>query len=250
VKILDRFEHSVERLMEGSVGRLFRSPIQPAEIGRKLERAMLAKQVVSVGRTLVPNDFVVAMHPADMVLFTDFVSALSRQMESWLTEVAAERRVSFVDRVRVQIVGDDRVPRRSIGVEAIIAERPDSDVTGHARVQRTEVYRAMHRTPEVRPARLALRSTRGTGHPILIRMPLTSVGRAPDNDIVLPDGDVSRHHARLEYDSGRLTVQDLRSTNGTWVNGQKIERRVIGPGDEMTFGASRVVVLPYGDDES
>jgi len=250
VNILDRFEHSVERLMEGSVGRLFRSPVQPAEIGRKLERAMMAKQVVSVGRTLVPNEFVVAMHPADMVLFVDFVSALSRQMESWLAEVAAERRVSFVDRVRVQIVGDERLPRRSIGVEAVIADRPELDRAAQDRVQRTEIYRVIRRTDGVRPARLSIRSKAGEDQPVFVRKPMTSVGRASDNDIVLPDADVSRHHARLEYDQRTLTVRDLGSTNGTRVNGQRVERRAVVPGDEMTFGTSRVVVLPYDGDDA
>src|SRR3954452_15166233 len=82
VNILDRFEQSFERLIEGSVGRLFRSPIQPAEIGRKLESAMTSNQVVSVDSPLVPNDYRVAMHPQDMVLFVDFVPALCRQMEA------------------------------------------------------------------------------------------------------------------------------------------------------------------------
>ena len=85
MNILDRFEQSFERLMEGSIGRLFRSPIQPAEIGRKLERAMMANQVVSVDATLVPNDYRVAMHPQDMVLFVDYVSTLCSQMGGWLT---------------------------------------------------------------------------------------------------------------------------------------------------------------------
>ncbi len=93
VNILDRFEQSFERLMEGSVGRLFRSPVQPAEIGRKLERAMVSNQVVSVDSTLVPNDYRVAMHPQDMVLFVDFVPALCRQMEAWLNDARRRSRV-------------------------------------------------------------------------------------------------------------------------------------------------------------
>ena len=110
MSVLDRFEQGVERLVEGSIGRLFRSPVQPAEIGRKLERAMVAGQVVSVDSTLVPNDFRVAMHPLDMVLFVDYVAALSRQMEQWLAEVATARDFTLIDRVRVQIAGDGSVP--------------------------------------------------------------------------------------------------------------------------------------------
>src|SRR4051794_29481330 len=125
VNLLDRFEQSFERLVEGSVGRLFRSPIQPAEIGRKLERAMVSNQVTSVDSTLVPNDYRVAMHPLDMVLFVDFVPALCRQMESWLQDAAEERGFTIIDRMRVQIIGEESVPRRAIQVTAAIADKPN-----------------------------------------------------------------------------------------------------------------------------
>ncbi len=125
MNVLDRFEQRVEWLIEGGIGRLLRSPLQPAEIGRKLERAMCAKQVVSVDAILVPNDFRVAMHPADMVLFVDYVAALCRQLEGWLAEVAHERGFTVVDRIRVQIVGSEAVPRRAIQVTAAIADRPE-----------------------------------------------------------------------------------------------------------------------------
>src|SRR5438270_11675895 len=54
---LDRFEQFFERIVEGTIMRFFRSPIQPAEIGRKLERAIEDGRVVSVGSTMVPNDY-------------------------------------------------------------------------------------------------------------------------------------------------------------------------------------------------
>ncbi len=50
----------------------------------------------------------------------------------------------------------------------------------------------------------------------------TTFGRAPDNDVVLSDARVSRHHARLVYQAGRYVLSDLNSHNGTWVGGQRI----------------------------
>ena len=49
-----------------------------------------------------------------------------------------------------------------------------------------------------------------------------TVGRVRGNDIVLPKGNVSKHHCRLFVRSGDILVEDLRSTNGTYVNGRKI----------------------------
>ena len=49
-----------------------------------------------------------------------------------------------------------------------------------------------------------------------------NVGRVQGNDLMLPKGNVSKHHARLLFRDGRFIVTDLKSTNGTYVNGRKI----------------------------
>ncbi len=248
MNILDRFEQSFERLMEGSIGRLFRSPIQPAEIGRKLERAMITNQVVSVDATLVPNDYRVAMHPLDMVLFTDYVSALCRQMEGWLAELANERGFTLVDRVRVNIAGDERVPRRAIQVTAAIADRPEIGRAEQDAIQRTEVYRVLREATGVPPVRLRFLGGIQRGQEVLIRKPVTTVGRAVDNDIVLESGDVSRHHARFEYAGHEMRVVDVGSTNGTRVNGKKVQSQAVRPGDEITFGTLTAQLLRFEPD--
>ena len=248
MKLLDRFEQGVERLVEGSIGRVFRSPIQPAEIGRKLERAMVDGQVVSVDGPLAPNEFRVAMHPEDMVLFVDYVGALCRQMEQWLAEVARARGFSLVDPVRVGIDGDASVPRRSIRVAAAIMDRSGLGREAQEEVQRTEVYRAIRATGGMPPLRLKLVDGPRRDQEVLIRKSSTTVGRALDNDVVLEAGDVSRHHARLEYGGGELRLVDLGSTNGSRVNGRRVSEDRVRPGDEIAFGTVRARVLPYEGD--
>lgn len=243
--VLDRFEQGFERLVEGSIGRLFRSPIQPAEIGRRLERAMTAQQIASVGAPLVPNDYRVAMNPADMVLFVDFVPALCRQMEGWLAEIAHERGYATIDRIRVGIVGEPAVPRRAIRVTAAIADRPDLGPVAQDEIQRTEVYRVIEATGGVAPLRLRFADGPRRGQEAIIRQPLTTVGRALDNDLVIDGGDVSRHHARLELAAGQLRVVDLGSTNGTRLNGRPITAAAARPGDDLTFGAITLRLLPF-----
>lgn len=248
VNILDRFEQSFERLVEGSVGRLFRSPIQPAEIGRRLERAMMSNQVISVNSTLVPNDYRVAMHPQDMVLFVDFVPALCRQMESWLHDAAEERGFSSIDRMRVQIIGDESVPRRAIQVTAAIADRPDIGRAEQEAIQRTEIFRVIRDTSGMTPVRLRFTSGQHAGNEFIIRKPVTTLGRALDNDIVLEAGDISRHHARLELVDDQLKIIDLDSTNGTRVNGRAIRSQAVRAGDEVAFGTMTAEILQFQQD--
>jgi pSer/pThr/pTyr-binding forkhead associated (FHA) protein len=248
VNLLDRFEQSFERLVEGSVGRLFRSPIQPAEIGRKLERAMVSNQVTSVDSTLVPNDYRVAMHPLDMVLFVDFVPALCRQMESWLQDAAEERGFTIIDRMRVQIIGEESVPRRAIQVTAAIADKPNIGRAEQEAVQRTEIFRVIRDTSGMTPVRLKFTTGVQNGMEFIIRKSVTTLGRALDNDIVLEAGDISRHHARLEYGDEQFRVVDLNSTNGTRVNGKTVRSQSVRAGDEVAFGTLTADVLPCQDD--
>src|SRR5215218_9079620 len=64
----------------------------------------------------------------------------------------------------------------------------------------------------------------------------TTVGR-DDCDVVLTDPEVSRRHAVLVASSDGLAIEDLGSTNGTWVNGERIARpEPIRAGDEVRFG--------------
>ncbi|HNT77231.1 MAG TPA: FHA domain-containing protein [Anaerolineae bacterium] len=59
-----------------------------------------------------------------------------------------------------------------------------------------------------------------------------TLGRTPDNRIVIDELSVSRHHARLQPTLGSFALEDLGSTNGTWVNGEQLARPcVLAPGD-------------------
>jgi pSer/pThr/pTyr-binding forkhead associated (FHA) protein len=69
-----------------------------------------------------------------------------------------------------------------------------------------------------------------------------TVGRGLDNDIVLDDASVSRHHAELTREGGRLQVRDLGSRNGTWVNAARVTVSGLGAGDELAFGAVQLEV--------
>src|SRR5688572_12970264 len=66
---------------------------------------------------------------------------------------------------------------------------------------------------------------------------LKTMGRAPRADFVVDVALVSRLHCRLHLDErDHLEVEDLGSTNGTWVNGRKIKRAPLGAGDKIKIG--------------
>lgn len=65
---------------------------------------------------------------------------------------------------------------------------------------------------------------------------VVTVGRMPDNILVVEDGSVSSHHAQLKLEGGDYHLKDLNSTNGTSVNGQTITEHQLQDGDHIRFG--------------
>lgn len=71
---------------------------------------------------------------------------------------------------------------------------------------------------------------------------IKTVGRATRADFVIDAALVSRLHCRLEADDERLSVVDLESTNGTWVNGKRVERARLAEGDRLRVGRIELTV--------
>jgi pSer/pThr/pTyr-binding forkhead associated (FHA) protein len=69
-----------------------------------------------------------------------------------------------------------------------------------------------------------------------------SIGRSPDNGIVIDNPAVSHYHARVFNEEGRLMLEDFGSLNGTFVNGQRVKMVTLKPGDSVTIGKHTIVV--------
>ena len=84
--------------------------------------------------------------------------------------------------------------------------------------------------------------------PLVLRLPINTVktlGRTARADFIVDAALVSRIHCRLTADaSDQLVVEDLGSTNGTSVNGSRVERAVLRTGDRLTVGRVEFTVTP------
>jgi pSer/pThr/pTyr-binding forkhead associated (FHA) protein len=77
--------------------------------------------------------------------------------------------------------------------------------------------------------------------PVDLREGTITVGRGTENDVVLDDPKVSRRHARIRCVGGTCHVQDLDSSNGTFINGERIAEGTLTPGSEVRFGGTTLV---------
>jgi pSer/pThr/pTyr-binding forkhead associated (FHA) protein len=74
-----------------------------------------------------------------------------------------------------------------------------------------------------------------------------SIGRSPDNALVIDNPAVSHYHARVFKEEGRTMLEDFGSLNGTFVNGQRVKMVTLNPGDSVAIGKHTIVVSDARD---
>jgi diguanylate cyclase (GGDEF)-like protein len=105
------------------------------------------------------------------------------------------------------------------------------------RFSQTLSSRAQDRIPDERASCLVrLYPAAGIGEFVELNGERLMIGRDAGSDLELADDSVSRNHAVLESVRGEFVVTDLGSTNGTYVNDQRIDARQLSPGDRLRFG--------------
>ncbi len=213
---LQQLEERLERLVEGTLAKPFRSNLQPIEIGRRLTREMDLHRRVGVHGLIAPNAFTVTLAPADVERFTNFIDALSRELADAAREHARAEGYEFVGPVDVQIYEGTRLRAGRFTITCEVVEGPEEHV-------RAELV-----LPE--------------GDRVSIGEEPVVIGRLPECAVVLGDPNVSRRHAEIRHVGEALVVTDLGSTNGTRVNGVAVREQHLASGDEITVGSTTLVL--------
>lgn len=76
---------------------------------------------------------------------------------------------------------------------------------------------------------------------------VTIIGRAPDADIVINDQRISRHHVQIAVDSEEVVIEDMGSTNGTFINGQRVKKNDLHDGDKIQISSATIFKFALQD---
>jgi hypothetical protein len=248
---LASLERFFERLFEGQSARLFHTKLQPIQLQRRVERAMESGRIRDGDRTVVPHRFAVHLAAADVAALREAHPSLASDLADAALEFARGHHYRLADRPTVALVADTAVdPGDAIVSAAREPEHADDAAVAAPTGDRPAGQQtAVFVVPTVDAPRARLREVRPDGSTRTFTVdgrPLT-IGRAPDNGLVLFDGRVSRHHARLYGRRGALLLADLGSTNGSWVNDRRVEEMALGEGDQIRVGDTILVVESFGD---
>src|SRR6478672_9063742 len=275
--LFDRVEQRLERAVNGAFARAFKSEVQPVEIASAIRRAMDDRAaILGPGRTIVPNLYTVELSDTDYdrlggydeELENELIAAAQEHAESQRYQPGGPLQVSFasandletgVFRLRTSTA---RRPGDASGGAAAAASAPpvappvapplaSPPVPGARHVDDDGLEATQAQAPvappapprRVNPADRPWLDVDGERYPLMGA--ITVLGRDDAADIVLDDPGISRRHSeiRVTNDGPHLvaSIRDMGSTNGTFVNSERISSQRLSDGDRVTVGRTSVV---------
>jgi hypothetical protein len=216
VPILRDFERRLGDLVEGFFASTLRSGLQPVELAKRIIREMDANKTVGVREVWAPNRFVFTLSQADGERFEQVEQALVSELQRVVRETAGERGWGLAGPPEIELETDESLSKGRFEVETSFVEGEE----------------------ELAPApggRATLTLLRG-GRTFTLGSAAVTLGRLPESDVVVDDPGASRQHARISNSNGEFVLTDLGSTNGTLVNDEAVQERVLDDGDRITIG--------------
>ena len=213
---LQSFEHGLERMVEGVFSRGSRSSIRPVELGRRLLREMDDHRSVDVkGRRIVPNVFSIRLSARDHAAFADIDEALHTELCETAREYARAEGYHFMGPVMVEMIVDNGLKPGRFTTSCRMKEAGGGVGAGSL--------------------------VMASGERIPLGQQIITIGRLPDCTIPVTDANVSRRHAEVRPAGSAFVVVDLGSTNGTKVNGVRIQgEHTLTDADIISVGSTHL----------
>ena len=233
--------HNVERKLENVVNsvfaRAFRGEVQPIEIANRLQKEMDAEaKLLNRDKRLVPNNFVVQLSAHDYDELAPMARAINDDIVPELRRHAGERSYVFNGPIRIDYECDEglSVGRFRVHSEAVATVAESGGAAS---------------TSTIRRAPLVL-EVNGVRHPLL--PPGFTIGRGSEADLRINDPGISRRHARIDVQGAdgeqQITIEDLGSTNGIVINGQRVRHATLSAGSRFEIGSTRISITSPGSD--
>jgi FOG: FHA domain len=259
MSLLARFEGMAEFLFTGAFKK-GGARLQPVEIAKELVKAMLKHKQVSISQVYVPNIYRVYLHPDDWGPLASFGDVFLIELSKYLFAEAERNGYTFLSKPAIELHADETVSPREMVVEidfddSIVVdwgeEEKENDALNESNWREsTTIFRELVKTNSLaqdiagRNSDYFLEIIEGPdlGQTFALQKGDVFIGRHAQCDLVLHDPEVSRRHLKITSEENGWWLDDLGSTNGSFVNGQRITHQTTAPGDRIQIGQSTLVI--------
>ncbi|MBE0008472.1 MULTISPECIES: FhaA domain-containing protein [unclassified Arthrobacter] len=227
--ILDNVERGLEKMVRGAFSTGSRSQVQPVEIASALRRELDNKSItLAEGRTLAPNVFTARLSESDFALAQEWGATLAEELCDVVIKHVNSQGYTLRGPVKVSFT-------RDVELKAGVFE-VDSATEKQAGPRRPTTPNAPTRQPTRLQPVLDL-----DGQRYSLNAGSIILGRSSEADILVDDTGVSRKHLEIRTHGGSTRAVDLGSTNGSFVNGQRVHGEAdLSDGSIITMGRTRM----------
>lgn len=231
--LLDSLEQRLDKLVNGSFSKAFKSDVQPTELGAVLQQEIDGKAKDLDGQLTAPNLFIFDLGQSDYERLQAYLTPLGSELEKLANDYTSQQRYARVDSAHVQFHLDSSLDTGLFRVTSGFGERPAAPIATDQTSQANQVVTPVAMINESAPPRLT--SITGTSYPLT--QSVSKIGRSEQAEIQIDDAGVSRLHCAIILGS-EVVIKDLGSTNGTIVDGRQITEAVLTEGSIINIGST------------
>tara|TARA_S200000501_G_scaffold100320_1_gene93779 strand:+ start:616 stop:1275 length:660 start_codon:yes stop_codon:yes gene_type:complete len=211
--VLKRIEQKLEKLVEGTFTRVFPSSVKPIELGKRIRRVLEDKKTIGVqGQIIIPNRYVISLSLKDLENIESIQESIQREISSSIRDHANDENYHFQGTLTVEILSNSSLKTGSIEVDGLFEENKGGFPPGSLIDE--------------------------NGKRLIITEQKLSIGRDTKSTMQVVDVEVSRNHAEIRLLNTSFVLIDLQSTNGTFVNGQRVQEHTLQNFDQIKIGST------------
>ena len=211
--VLKRIEQKLEKIVEGTFTRVFPSSVKPIELGKRVRRVLEDKKTIGVqGQIIIPNRYVISLSPKDLENIESIQESIQREISSSIRDHANDENYHFQGTLTVEIFSNSSLKTGSIEVDGLFEENKGGFPPGSL--------------------------INENGERLIITEQKLSIGRDTKSTMQVVDVEVSRNHAEIRLLNTSFVLIDLQSTNGTFVNGQRVQEHTLQNFDQIKIGST------------
>lgn len=211
--VLKRIEQKLEKLVEGTFTRAFPSSVKPIELGKRVRRVLEDKKTIGVqGQIIIPNRYVISLSLKDLENIESIQESIQREISSSIRDHANDENYHFQGTLTVEILSNSSLKTGSIEVDGLFEENKGGFPPGSLIDE--------------------------NGERLIITEQKLSIGRDTESTMQVVDVEVSRNHAEIRLLNTSFVLIDLQSTNGTFVNGQRVQEHTLQNFDQIKIGST------------
>ncbi|MEQ8168790.1 MAG: DUF3662 and FHA domain-containing protein [Candidatus Eremiobacterota bacterium] len=227
--ITDKLEKMMEHIMDKIGGVFSGGKIHPVEIARKAVMELKRNQKVSVSQTYIPNIYEIILNPDDQKELLIYEEAIIPEIKEYIMDYIKKEDLSLIGELVIELQSDETMEQGKFEVKSQVKKgkltEPELEKT------------AVRKMPVLSSIWAEIKEGPEKGKPFPLIEGVNIIGRKEEHQIKISGSDISRTHGAIHIEGTTVMIEDLGSTNGTYVNGKIIkEKTQLKKGDFISLG--------------